>query len=358
METTQKSIFDKHKYNSSVFQRLKSGGNQRKDVGSDDSEAKLEGIYREISLRNESNALKMVLNREVLRFSKQNKFDATFRFLILAYSKLFLALIQLKRNCELEEINVHTMELKKLNFIFKNCSHFRNFKVFPLDKRPMKQRSEGSGNVSPEIAVYIEKKDSVKEKGRLMEKMESLNNSVNDLKSKIRMHFSINVKEGLLEADQVLNSHKNEPEIDLKSITDSSTRDTPDSSDPQNGESDEPVEVGELSTKNTSHQEKSKKITFCHRRSIETISFAEIPFEEVPPMEFSPAPKYHSRSRTLSINHPHEEQLFEYQNLPSGKFLNRPLLEGRPKIGDNLRKIIESSNFNHKFFVQSNFQGI
>ncbi|KAL3127797.1 hypothetical protein CHM_6g4430 [Cryptosporidium hominis] len=307
MEISDKIAFDGYKHNNLVLQKLKNNKERKVTESSQKCseriENKLGNIFREISLRNESNAYKITMSSEIQRITNMNKLDAYYKLLVLSYSKMFLAFISLKNDCELEDVHFHTLELRKLNYIFKNCTHFRiSCKLFEgkSDSNLVKK----TNNMLKEISILKKEKPSQKDKLDLLNKIDSLNSSANNLKTKIKHYFSNNIQE---EINVCKNTQVNEEPILLISSESNTDLCTSDSSclevsnDENSSNSEE--ETNLLNTnKDRIELETKDKYNFRHRRSIETILFRGKKLENYPLVEFSPAPKYHSRSKTQNTS--------------------------------------------------------
>ncbi|KAK9172274.1 Uncharacterized protein cmbei_6004430 [Cryptosporidium meleagridis] len=303
MEISDKIAFDGYKHNNLVLQKLKS--NKEKKVTessqkcSESIENKLGNIFREISMRNEFNAYKITMSSEIQRITNLSKLDAYYKLLVLSYSKMFLALISLKNDCELEDVHFHTLELRKLNYIFKNCTHFKiSCKLF--ERKSDSNLVKKTNNILKEIPISKQEKPSQKDRLDLLNKIDSLNSSANNLKTKIKHYFSNNIQE---EINVCKNTQVNEEPI--LSISSESNTDlcNSDSSylevynDDNSSNSEEETNLVNRN-KDLVEPETKDKYNFKHRRSIETISFKGKKLDNWSLVEFSPAPRYHSRSKT------------------------------------------------------------
>lgn len=307
MKVSQKIAFDGHKHNNFVIQKLK---NTREKISTDSSkecneklEKRLGDIFREISLRNESNSFKMMMSFEIQKLTNLNKVDAYYKFMMLSYSKMFLALVSLNSNYELENIQFHTLELKKLNYIFKNCNHF-NIKCNFLKGQSKYNLGEKTRNIYKEVLIPNQKKCFQKDELGLLNRIDSLNNSVNKLKDKIKNYFLNNIKEEINISKKITLDVNSISLIGLKSNIDLCSFNSnilKTSNDENSTNSEEEVNIINANKHLTVLDAKNKN-GFKHRRSIETISFTGNKLENAAFVEFSPAPKYHSRSKTQNTN--------------------------------------------------------
>lgn len=368
METSQKIILDGHQHNNLVLQRLKEGGKEKHARQSppgpgDKSEHCLGRIFREISLRNEQNALRMTMSGEIQRMSNLNKTDALCKFLVLAYSKMLFALAGLRGCCELEDVRIHTQELRKLNYIFRNCVHF-NIRLVPLGGGPIKSSGMEKAKVACE-EIPPQKQGNLVQQDKIdiFNKMDSLSNSVNDLKVRIKNYFSNNVQEEINvfknisqpeEPSQMASSDSN---TDLCSSDSSSLEG---SNDGNSTNSEEETSSAKANCKNKDSRANHGKHNFRHRRSVETILFTGNKLENAPLVEFSPAPKYHSRSKTQNTNPLQHEELInnKLQLQFNGVILKKHTHDSLSGHTNKAQQIIESANTNQKIRLKSTLGGI
>ncbi|OII73362.1 uncharacterized protein cubi_02574 [Cryptosporidium ubiquitum] len=363
MEISQNIGFDSHKHNNLIIQKLKNGkekkGTENSQEYKDQLEKRLGNIFREISLRNESNSFRITMNGEIQKMRNLSKLDAYCKFMMLSYSRMFFALIDLKNNCGLEDVQFHTLELRKLNYIFKNCTHFNiKYKFLEQKKTDLEKKTISSYE---EVSIPKQEKYVHKNEFNLLRKIDSLNNSVDDLKNKIKNYFSKNIQEEM--GDYKKTAVDNEPISLMSSHSDTNLCNSESSNletfnDENSTNSEE--ETNMINTNKHLKEFKTKnKQGFRHRRSIETISFTGNKLENTPLVEFSPAPKYHSRSKTQNTNLLQQEQsvnsfIISY----NGILLNKSTINNN-QFRDAIKahKIVESANLNQKllFRNKSNF---
>ncbi|KAJ1606265.1 hypothetical protein OIY81_3259 [Cryptosporidium canis] len=364
MEASKRGIFDGHKHNSLVLQRLKRGKEKRTDGNSEESgerpEDSLGRIFRETSQRNELNAFRMVMSGEIQRISSLRRPDALCKFMVLAYSKMLFALIGLRGSSGLEDVRAYTLEFRKLNYIFRNCVHF-NIKAIPGKDQT---RVDFKEEVGGEISVLKREEQAKDSKMDIFERMESLNSSVNSLKMRIKSYFSssiqekINVLKGVSSlSNESLASTNSDSRTDL-CVSDSSSLENLNDGCSTNSEEEPAADNTEDQVEKKAPADCSKQ-GFRHRRSVETILFTGNRLENAPLVEFSPAPRYHSRSKTQNTTPPQhdgESGMHIPGLLPfNGVLLQPSRVDPRPVYTSKAQKIIESANLNQKVLLRSSF---
>lgn len=369
METSQKIILDGHRHNNLVLQRLKKGGKEKharkSSPGySDRSEHSLGRIFREISLRNEQNAFRITMSSEIEKMASLSKTDAFCKFMVLAYSKMLFALAGLRGCCELEDVRVHTQELRKLNYIFRNSVHF-SAKFAPpggdLIKSSVQEKARTTCEEIPSPKwAGVPKQDKID----IFKKMDSLSNSVNDLQVRIKNYFSNNVQEEINVFNNIYQPEEPSPLACLDSNTDLCSSDSSSLEGSNDGSSTSGEEEAS-SIKTSGRQNEEPGANYCkhnfrHRRSVETILFTGIKLENAPLVEFSPAPKYHSRSKTQNTNPlQHEELINSKLKLPlNGVLLKKHTPDPLPGHTSKAQQIIESANTNQKMLLKNTLGGI
>ncbi|KAH8582260.1 uncharacterized protein ELE39_003581 [Cryptosporidium sp. chipmunk genotype I] len=349
MELPQKMVFDGYKHNNLAIQRLKKNNERKSTKDSQKCEEKLESklgnIFSEISLRNESNTFKITMSGEIQKITNLSKLDAYYKLMVISYSKMFLALISLKNDCELEDVRLHTVELRKLNFIFNNCTHF-NIKCKLLEGKGNSNLRKKTRNKFKEISIFKQEKHFQKDKLELLNKIDSLNSTANDLKTKIKHYFSNSIQEKINIGKNTL-MDDNSISINSKSNTglcnsDSSSIEI--SNDENFTNSEEETNLVNTN-KDLIELETKFKYNFRHRRSIETISFTGNKLENCLPVEFSPAPKYHSRSKTQNTNFLQQEQFINKLGVSfNGILFNKSPADKQLGNAMKAQKIVESAN--------------
>ncbi|KAK6590405.1 hypothetical protein RS030_162521 [Cryptosporidium xiaoi] len=303
--------------NNLILKKLRNSTKKQDDSINENGEKyNKEIINKELKHCNYSNSnnelfkFKLSLSKYSQEYSKLNKENARYKFLLTSYSHILITLLKLKYDCGLEDLKEQLMKLKQLNHIFVSCTHFSSLLV--------NRKKITDKNKSSIMCIEDENNINIKnEKAIIKEKIVNLNTSMDYLRKNMKRYLMSTIKGDYVDNNinisiKVINNTNLCYTQNINSSENSSDDSVKDQSDnciselikvKKNEDDDSKIEL--IYSKKAKNSERSRlkkqnKMTLQHRRHRETISYGGTNILINNPIDYSPAPKYHSRSKTLN----------------------------------------------------------
>ncbi|KAH7648160.1 hypothetical protein FG379_000084 [Cryptosporidium bovis] len=257
---------------------------------------------------NELFKFKLSLSKYSQEYAKLNKENARYKFLLTSYSHILITLLKLKYDCGLEDLKEQLVKLRQLNHIFVSCKHFSSLLV--------NRKKTTDKNKSSIICIENENNVNIKnEKTIIKEKIVNLNTSMDYLRKSMKSYLMSSIKGDYADSNinisiKVINNTNlcyTKNDNSSENFSDDSVRDQSDNciSESINLKENDDSKIELIRSKKAKSSDRGRlkrqnKMALQHRRHRETISYGGTNILINSPIDYSPAPKYHSRSKTLS----------------------------------------------------------